>query len=166
MRWREWFRHRDAEQGRRRGPRSGAGISLDEERAVDLGLVRDLYALLAAIDEAMPEGAVLYLEGTSIVPEIRGFLEAHSAEETQPVVRGTLWPRPKSYHLPLSGNLRQFGELAERYAAPEICDHLVVYRGDQVLLFAHDAGSGHVYVSRDLPSETVEGLRRRLGVTQ
>ena len=111
------------------------GDPLQEEWGINLGLIRDLYALLAVIDEEMPEGAVLYLEGTSIDPEIGAFLEAHRAQESHPVVRGTLWPQPRSYHLPLSSsNLSQLRELAERHAEREICDHLVVYRGDQVLL--------------------------------
>jgi hypothetical protein len=163
--WREWFRRRGAGEARRGAARSGEGIPLQEERGINLGLIRDLYALLAVIDEEMPEGAVLYLEGTSIDPEIGAFLEAHRAQESHLVVRGTLWPQPRSYHLPLSGsNLSQLRELAERHAEREICDHLVVYRGDQVLLSGYDAGSSHVYVSRDFPPETVEGLRRRLGV--
>jgi hypothetical protein len=161
----EWLRRRGARESRRSVAGCGQGISLEEEQAINLGLIRDLYALLAAIDEVIPEGAVLYLEGTSIVPDIRAFLEAHPTEESEPVGRGTSWPRPKTYHLPLTGsNLSQLRELAERHAEPEICDHLVVYRGDQVLLSAYDAGSSHVYVSRDLPAETVEGLRRRLAV--
>lgn len=160
----KWFRRRRAGEAVSVAG-SGEAISLGGERAINLGLIRDLYALLVAIDEVMPAGAVLYLEGTSIVPNIQAFLETHQAQESQLVVRGTLWPRPKTYHLPLTGsNLSQLRELAERHAEPEICDHLVVYRGDEVLVSAYDAGSSHVYVSRDLPPETVEGLRRRLGV--
>jgi hypothetical protein len=139
----------------------GEGISLEQERAIDLGLVRDLYALLAAIDELMPEGAVLYVEGTNIAPDVARLLEAHPAEESRPVVRGTIWPRPRAYHLPIAGsNVGRLRSLAESHAEPEICDHLVVYSGDRVLLSAYDAGSSHAYVSADLPPETVERLRR------
>ncbi|MGH2573736.1 MAG: hypothetical protein ACRDGU_09730 [Actinomycetota bacterium] len=164
MKWHQWFRRRGAGEALGGLARSGEGISLEEERAIDLGLVRDLYALLAAIEE-LQEEAVLYLEGTSIVSDIRAFLEAQGAEESQPVGRGTSWPRPKIYHLPLTrSNLRQLRELAEGHAEPEICDHLVVYSGNQILLSAYDAGSSHVYVSRDLSPAMVERIRRRLGV--
>jgi hypothetical protein len=138
------------------------GLALDEERALDLGRVRDLYALLAAV-EVLPEGSVLYVEGTR-APDIAAFLASHLSAERQLIRRGTVWPRPKIFHLPITpSNLQQFRELADRHAEPEICDHLVVYRGDQVYLAAYDAGFGHVYVSRDLPPETIENLRDRLG---
>ena len=68
------------------------------------------------------------------------------------------------FHLPLSGtNLGDLRELAERHAEPEVCDHLVVYREGEVLLWAHDAGSGDVMVSRKLPDEAVSGLEDSLG---
>lgn len=165
MKWRGWFRRGGPREARARVAGSGDGLSLKEERAINLGLIRDLSGLLAAISAVMPEGAVLYLEGTSIAPEIRAFLEAHRAEESQRVVLGTSWPRPKTYHLPLTrSNLSQFRELAKKHSEPEICDHVVVYLGDEVLWYAYDAGSSYVYVSRDLPPGTVEGLRRSLGV--
>jgi hypothetical protein len=163
--WREWLRRLGSGEARGSAAGSRKGIPLQVERPISLGPIRDLYALLATIDDVMPAESVLYLEGTSIVPEIRAFLQSHGAEKTQSVARGTLWPRPRSYHLPLSGsNLSQLRQLAARHAEPEICDHLVVYQADQVLLSAYDAGSSHVYVSRDLLPETVEALRRRLGV--
>jgi len=112
----------------------------------------------------MPTEAVLYLEGTNMAPDVRAFLDARRAEEIRPVMRGTIWPRPAKYHMPLVGsNLAVLRELAERHAEPEVCDHLVVYRGDQVLLQAHDAGASHVYVSDDLPEAVVHALRSRLG---
>ena len=165
MTWRARFRRSGARKTHGSVAGSGEGISLETKRVVDLGPVRDLYALLEAIDRAMADGDVLYVEGTNIGPEIRAFLEANAAEEARPIARGTLLPRPTSYHLSLSGpTLGELRELAQGRAEPEICDHLVVYRGDEVILSAYDAGSGHVYVSVDLPAETVEGLRRGLGM--
>lgn len=141
----------------------GQGISLEEDRAVGLGPVRDLHKLLEAI-QVMPKGSVLYLEGTGMAHDIVGFLASHLSAVRRPVEPGTFWPRPKMYHLPITrSNLEQLRELADRHAEHEICDHLVVYRGDQVLLAAYDAGFGPVYVSCDLPSETIEDLRSRLG---
>jgi hypothetical protein len=59
--------------------------------------------------------------------------------------------------MPLTGaNLAEFRTLAERHAAPEVGDHLVVHRGADVLLWAHDAGYGYVRVARDLSESIVE----------
>jgi hypothetical protein len=44
-----------------------------------------------------------------------------------------------------------------------VADHLVVYRGEEVLLWAHDAGAGRVRLSRSLAPETVERFRLALG---
>jgi hypothetical protein len=141
----------------------GEGISLREEDAVNLGYVDDLHALLRALEEAMPDDAVLYVEGTSIVSAIEELLQVHAIEPVAHVTRGTIWPRPRRFHVPtnrvLLGRLR---ELADRHAAPEVCDHLVVYRGDEVLLSAYDAGTETVWVRRDFPEEALARLRTLL----
>lgn len=68
------------------------------------------------------------------------------------------------FHLPLIGdNLADLRNLAEKHAEPEVADHLVVYRGDDVLMWAHDAGSGYVDVARDLSQSTLAAFRAALG---
>jgi len=59
--------------------------------------------------------------------------------------------------------LAEFRNLAENHAEPEVADHLVVYRGEEVLLWALDAGYGYVRVARDLSESIVEALRDALG---
>lgn len=131
---------------------------------VVVGYVSDLYELLRAIDEAMPTNSILYVEGTSIVQEVKDFLSAHQAAEWREVEPNTIWPRPRTFHLPLEGtNLAELRQIADRYAGPEVCDHLVVYRGDEVLLWAHDAGNGYVSVSRSLPDEITTRFQDVLG---
>jgi hypothetical protein len=137
----------------------------EHEQTVELGRGDDLYRLLAALGELAGDDTVLYLEGNHIAPDVRAFLEARPATASTPVKRGTIWPRPKSFHLPLTrANLAGLRELAENHAEPEICDHLVVYRGDRLLLEAYDAGNNTVWVATDLPPDTLAGLRRALGL--
>jgi hypothetical protein len=50
-------------------------------------------------------------------------------------------------------------QLATRRAEPEICDHLVVYRGEEILALAHDAGRGDLLVARALSPSVVERMR-------
>ena len=136
-------------------------LSLDEKDAVDIGYVGDLHRLLAAIEATMPEEAVLYVEGTSISDDIKAFLDANRANEAREVERGTAWPRPATYHLPATRkNLTELRELAEQHAGPEVCNHLVVYHDDRVLVAAYDAGEDNVYVHRDLRDEILTRLRR------
>jgi hypothetical protein len=140
-------------------------LTLAETDAVDLGYVSDLYALLRAIDEAMPQDAVLCIEGTAVAPEVASFLEARQTGHPPPAIApNTSWPEPRFFHLPLIGsNLSDLRDLADRHAEPEIANHLVVYCGRNVLLWAHDAGAGHVSLSRHLPQATMDAFRSKLG---
>ena len=142
----------------------GAPLILKEADAREIGYVTDLYKLLRAIDEAMPKDAVLYLEGTDFAPDVVTFLESRPAQDRREIKAHTLWPKPKVFRLPLTGdNLVEFRNLAENHAEPEVGDHLVVYRGEEVLLWAHDAGYGYVRVARDLSESIVAALRDALG---
>jgi hypothetical protein len=140
-------------------------LRFDDADSLRLGRVDDFYALLRAIDEALPRDATLYLEGTSIAPEVKDFLASRPAPDVHGVAPGTLYPKPEAYHLPLKDlNLAELRSIAERHAEPEVADHLAVYRGNELLLTAYDAGNDDVYVARSLPGETVEGLQRALGL--
>lgn len=143
-----------------------ARLQLEEEGAVTLGYNTDLYALLRAIDEAMPRDAVLAIEGTHIAAEVRQFLLEREPAQKPELVANTIWPTSEVFHLPLSGsNLEELRDLAENFAEPEVGDHLMVYRGGDVLLWAHDASDGFVRLAATVPREAVEALRSALGPT-
>ena len=139
-------------------------LALSEDDALVAGYVTDFDELLRAIDEVMPKDAVLYVEGTSIAPDVAAFLDERKAGDPQAIEPGTIWPKPAVFHLPLGGtNLVELREIAESHAEPEVADHLVVYRGRQVLLWAHDAGAGYVELSRALPAGVVRSFQDSLG---
>jgi hypothetical protein len=141
---------------------SVSSLRFEDERFVALGYVRGLHELLRAIDEAMPEDAVLYLEGKP-ARDVKEFLNTRSVSAPIEVERGTVWPKQEVFHLPLVGtNLAELRQLADQHAGPEICYHLVVYREDEALLWAHDAGAGYVLVSKALSAETTSHLERLL----
>lgn len=59
------------------------------------------------------------------------------------VARNTIWPKQDVFHIPATRqNLDELLELTLNHAEPEICDHLVLYRDRQVLLWLHDASDG------------------------
>jgi hypothetical protein len=141
------------------------GLRFDEDESLRLGRVHDFYALLRAIDEAMPRDATLYVEGTSIAPEVKDFLASREAREVHGIAPGTLHPKPEAFHLALGGsNLAELRSIAERHAEPEVADHFAVYRGNELLLTAYDAGNDDVYVARSLSGQTVQALQRALGL--
>jgi hypothetical protein len=140
-------------------------LDLRDEDALELGFALDFHILLRAIDEAMPKDAILYLEGNATARAVAEFLQAHDAPDRREV-RANSSGKVVAFHLPLvNGNLAQLRLLAEDCASPEVALHLAVYRGDEVLLWAHDAGDGALDVARSLPDETIERLRTALGPT-
>jgi hypothetical protein len=143
---------------------SSDSLRLDESQSVAISHASDLYRLLEAIDVAFPRDATLYIEGTSIAPELKAFLELRGVPPRRAIARGTAYPAPRTFHLPLGGrNLADLRALAENHAGPEICDHLAVYRDDELLLTAYDAANGEVNVARSLPESVIHELRHSLG---
>ncbi len=140
-------------------------LDLRAEDALDLGRARDFHILLRALDQSMPAAATLVLEGDRTAPSIRAFLRAHTAPDARELVASDSRD-VATYHLPLAdGNLGELRALAEDCIASEVALHLVVYRDDEVLLWARDAGIGHLLVARSLGPETVAQIRAALGTT-
>ncbi len=138
-------------------------LGLDSRDAIDLGYAIDFHILLRAIDETMPEDAILYLEGDATAPALAEFLREHEAIDRRELVANADG-KVVTFHLQLAdGNLGELRALAENYAAPEVAFHLAVYRGDEVLLWAHDAGDGSLLLARTLPDATVDRMRMALG---
>ena len=92
-----------------------------------------------------------------------------SCASTRPPTRELVANSTRStavFHLPLAdGNLARLRLLAEDFVSSEVASHLAVYRGDEVLLWAHDAGDGSLLLARSLPDETLEHFRTALGGT-
>jgi hypothetical protein len=107
--------------------------------------------------ELLPADAVLVLEGGRQPEDLRAFVKKHEVSPNVKMAAGTAWPRPTIHHLPATATvLRELAELTEHCAAPEICDHLHAYRGDEVLLQWYDAFSGPLYVSRLVSQDRLE----------
>ena len=138
-------------------------LRYDHHDMINIGYVGDFYALLRAV-EVLPNDAVLCLEGTATAADVVAFVEARQRRDPPSVEPNTVWPTPHQFHLPLDGtNLQELCSLAERHSEPEVADHLVVYRDDWVLLWAHDAGADRVRLSRRIPEETLDQFKGSLG---
>ena len=137
----------------------GPPAELRGAEGIDLGYATEFHILLRAIDAAMPEDATLYLEGDGIAPAVARFLREHDIVLRREAEAG-------AFHLPLGdGNLRELRTIAEDHLRFEVASHLAVYRGDETLMWAHDAGDGIVTLAASLPDETIERFRDALGPT-
>jgi hypothetical protein len=143
------------------------GISLDTDELWEVGPTRDAAAFLRALPELLAEGTMLYLEGRPTSREAAAFLEASRVEPQAKVAKGTIWPTPKSFHLPMSREtIAGLADLFESHASPEICDHFHAYRERRVLLCWYDAFyDDPVLVRGDVSEEAVRRFCHRLGVT-
>lgn len=116
------------------------GIRLDADTYWEVSPPEDVTAFFHHLHELMPARAVLYLEGVSIGTSVAKRLTELQCEPQAQVALGTLWPKPRCFHIPLTEqNLREIAALYESNAPPEICDHLHVYAENSVLLEWHDA---------------------------
>ena len=125
----------------------------------------DYSAVLVKLAELLPPGLTLFVEGTHTAPLIAAYLEARKAEESTDVKSGTIWPRSRSFHMPLTQeNIAGLADLMDRVAEPEVGDHLHAYKGTTPYLIWYDALSeAPMYLLKDIPEEAVLRLCRSLG---
>ena len=113
--------------------------------------------LLYAFDGWLPEGAIMYFEGGSPDKEINHFLAKQSIPEQAHVALGTIWPRPKVFHVPATAEvLNELARIMAHHAEPELAVHLHVYRGKEVLLEWYDAFSDPLLMSGIISEEQVK----------
>ncbi len=61
--------------------------------------------LFRSLQGWLPEDAVLYFEGGYPDAQISEFIAAHSIPERAHVAMGTIWPRPKVFHVPATATV-------------------------------------------------------------
>ena len=143
------------------------GISMRDAAGWEVSGIKSksLPEFLRALPSLLPEHSILYLEDTAhSTRDVIAFLESHAASDTSKVALGTIWPRPKLFHVPITAEI--MGELAglsERRVAPEVCIHVHAYRDGRVLLEWHDAFFQELRISRDITEDKVAEFSRRLG---
>ena len=120
-------------------------------------------ALLSALDILLPPGCVLYCEGGSPTGSLLNFLRQHSIPEQVHVARGTIWPKPRAFHVPASqATLSALSDLMRERTHAELAIHFHIYRDKIVLLEWHDAFTQPMLLAGDLPQHEVRAFAERL----
>lgn len=106
----------------------------------------------------VPKGSVLYIENTRFDRDVNEFLVPRAVEAPRGLVRaGTIWPKPKFFHVPITQpDMQGLAELSERHAEPEVADHMVVYRESTILLEWYDAGFDPIFLSKEIDEKKVK----------
>src|SRR5262245_9512798 len=119
------------------------GIRLDTKQPHwEVSGKTDFPAVLAALPDLLPGDCVLYFEGGSPAGKLQECLRGEQIPERAHVAYGTIWPKPRIFHLVATlPTITRLSELMGSCAYPELAVHFHVYRGQTVLLQWHDAFS-------------------------
>jgi hypothetical protein len=127
--------------------------------------VRNLPAVLKALPALVPDDSTLRLELDARPDEdVARFLADFATPSRMTSNKGTLWPRSQLHHVPIRPDvMSKLAELAEVRAEHDVADHLMAYRGDEVLLEWYDAVFDPIFVSRTLDPNAVSTFVRSVG---
>jgi hypothetical protein len=143
------------------------GIHLDTTQPYwEIKGPRSFMELFQALQGWIPEDAVLYFEGGSPDAVINEFMGKHSIPEQVHIAIGTIWPRPKIFHVPATTSaLVELSRIMEHHADPELAVHFHVYQDGFVLLEWHDPFFQPILISNAISQERVAHLAQKMGTT-
>ncbi len=126
----------------------------------------DFPAFLDALVDLAPPGSILYIEGDKPPEDLGAFFAQRCVPETVHLVMGTIWPRPRTFHLPITEqNIRELAALIRQKRPSGSAVHLHVYRDNEVLLEWHDAfWRDPFYLSASIEEDRLRTFCERLGV--
>ena len=140
------------------------GIRLEEAEPWTVSPTKDVERFLRALPLLVPEGSIVYFEGTG-EPHVREYLGRISIPAQAQVELGTIWPRPDTYHVAVSqDSMDALATFLEKEPAGFFCAHCHVYRDGAILVAWHDAFfDDPMYVSRAISEDRVREFADRLG---
>lgn len=140
-------------------------IGPDEPRW-ELDGATDFPRLFHALVDFLPPAATLYFEDGSPSGDLRRFLDANALPERGQIDGGTIWLKPRCYHIPATKrNLTELAKLSESCAEPELAIHFLVYADGRILIDWHDAFDDPIWLLGDIARGEVEGLAEALSMS-
>ncbi len=139
-----------------------AGLRLESSGHRELKGPTTFVELFRALDGWLPEASILYFESGYPDAEIEALMAEHGIPEQAHIALGTIWPRPRVFHVPAtSETLRKLTDIMERHAEPQLAVHFHVYRDGAVMLEWHDAFSQPMLIVGSVPEDQVQVLVER-----
>lgn len=140
------------------------GIHLDPTKPFwEVSGKTDFPSLLRTLPGLLPEGCVLYFEGGSPSGELQIFFRRHCVLERAHVQYGTIWPKPRVFHIPATREaMERLSHLSESCASPELAEHFHVYRDRSVLLEWHDVFTQPMLLAGHFSEEAVRTFTESL----
>lgn len=126
-------------------PKNLKGVYLEHPKW-KISVCRDFSKFFRVLPKIAPENSILYLEGGSLRKELIDFFESRKIEPIIEIAEGNVLPKSLCVHMPINPeNLEELADLSERYAGPEIADHIHVYKEGRVLIQWYDALSDPIF---------------------
>src|SRR5262245_45106463 len=82
------------------------GLRLDRPDAWEVGPMQDPLRFLNALPRLLRRPCTLYLEGTTELG-VEQLLARHVIDNPERIAIGTIWPRPKRFHVPCTAEFLQ-----------------------------------------------------------
>lgn len=124
---------------------------------------RDYALFFSNLPTYFKSGAYLYLEDPSTRGRMGEILARYKESHPLRIAHDTIWPKTNGYHLPISELIcAQLAEAQMNLAAPEVCAHLKVHDGAQLLVVWHDFPDNFLRVSTAVREEVVKRIAHDL----
>ncbi len=139
------------------------GVHLAEAEPWRVDSTRDMGRFLRALKVLVPEDSVAYFEDTG-ERHFAEYLQRTAITPTVQIARGTIWPKPDCYHVPMAAGMAdKLAGYLEKNPCGFVCSHLHIYRDGVVLLEWHDALDNPIYISRSIDEQSVSRFASSLG---
>jgi hypothetical protein len=149
-------------------------VSKDEQKGIHLDTTQPFWelegktnfpTLFHSLTNILPSNSILYFEGGSNNDNFKNFFTEHTIPEQLHLSIGTIWPRPKIFHIPATPqNLKTLVEISKPCAEPEIAIHFHVYCNGKIILQWYDAFSDPMLLSGDISEDKVKLFAKSLSM--
>ena len=131
----------------------------------ELSSPKDFSSFLRGLLVLFKDDAILYLEGGRPPEELKSFFDDHCLSEKTRIPHGTIWPRPKVFHLPITiENIDKLSELSDSCAEPQVAVHAHVYKNNKLLLQWYDAFADPMFISNEIKEHQINAFAEALQV--
>ena len=135
------------------------GISFHEGAywRVDMAEADCFMYFIAGLRQVFGDADTLYIEGSALDPEVEAFYKAIPAQNSPAIQRLLRHPRARAYRVPLT---KAFHKALSQFATSKtfagLCDAMLVYRDNQVLMDGSRLGERIVLFSGAIPESKVK----------
>ena len=142
-------------------------ISFDEKDFWIIDLKEsDISLFIKNLEMFFLKEAIIYIEGGSINFKIQEYLDSVQVDVSKiaNIQRGTIWPKPKIFHIPLESSvLQKLSEFTDDYDLIELCEHLVIYKDKKILMAGYDIFDEKIYLSGQIEENLIRDFCDKIG---